>query len=153
MLRFSRSGHLAASPARRCGLAVVAALLLQAVPAAAAVYRWVDAAGVVHYSESPPDHGNYDRLNISTGSSGVHVGVDDLSGKPAASTTAEGGIAAKAQDAERCAKARERIQVLEQTTAHRLMVTGADGQPARMTDEQYNAALSDAHKAADAVCK
>ena len=48
---------------------------------------------------------------------------------------------------------RERVSFLQDKTAHRLMTTGADGQPSRMTDEEFDAAVKDAQDAADKYCQ
>lgn len=36
---------------------LIASLLVLALPAAAAMYKWVDEKGITHYSESPPPEG------------------------------------------------------------------------------------------------
>lgn len=51
-------------------LSIALALLLVAPLACAQVYKWTDAHGTVHYSESPPPTGTkYSQVSISTGSS------------------------------------------------------------------------------------
>jgi hypothetical protein len=137
-------------------------LLLCALPLIAQaqqVYRWVDASGVVHFSQTPPSEGPYENVTSSLPQSTTY-NADGSVGKPAAKPgqkdaagADQAATQAKADDAERCAKARERISYMEEKTAHRLMVTGPDGGPSRMTDEQFNAEIADAKSAADKYCQ
>ncbi len=122
--------------------------------AQADIYRWVDANGGVHFSESAPQQGNYQQLNPETSPTGADSGVTSAGkflgdkGKrdAAAGKAQQVATQAKAESAEKCAKARERIANLEEKTAHRLMVKGPDGQPARMTDEQFDQELKTAQQ-------
>ena len=51
-------------------LSIALALLLVAPLACAQVYKWTDAHGTVHYSESPPPTGTkYSQVSVNTGSS------------------------------------------------------------------------------------
>src|SRR5690606_14405961 len=65
-------------------LAVVAAalsslLLLTSVEAATKYYKWVDAGGVIHYGENPPDPSKAQVINVHTGtSSDQQQAVDEL---------------------------------------------------------------------------
>jgi hypothetical protein len=119
------------------------------------VYRWVDSAGVVHFSQNPPASGDYKDVTnslppsttYSSPGSPARPAVQGGSGSGSSQT-----LQAKADNAERCAKARERISFLEEKTAHRLMVTGPDGQPARMTSDQFNSEVDDAKAAAAKYC-
>ena len=136
------------------------ALLLLSLPltAAAQIYKWTDANGQVHYSQNPPPKGTYKDVSTDLPPlSGSTAGVPAPTRRAAANGSSSGGPAqaqlqAKADDAERCAKARERISFLQEKTAHRLFVTGDDGQPARMTDEQFDAQMKDAQDAAGKYC-
>jgi hypothetical protein len=133
-------------------------LLLWSLPLAASaqIYKWTDADGQVHFSQTPPKIGEYQNVTplYPVSGSGSQLARHSAS----ASSSGDGDAAqqqalqAKADDEERCAKARERISFLQEKTAHRLMVTGDDGQPARMTDEQFNQQLQDAQDAASKYC-
>jgi hypothetical protein len=124
------------------------------LPAAAEIYRWVDADGVVHYSEAAPPEGNYQRVHPLTSLNGIDNGSAaagqflDATGKrdAEAAKARQAATQAKAEGAEKCAKARERIAFLQDNTAHRLMVKGADGQPARMTDDEFDKELKTAQQ-------
>lgn len=125
----------------------------------AQIYRWTDANGGVHYSQAPPAEGSYTRVNsaASSSSSGSDNGltsfVKQSEQQDAADAKAhDAEMQAKAKRAEQCAKARERISFLEENIAHRLQVKGPDGEPARMTDEQHDQEVAQAHAAEAASC-
>ena len=137
------------------------ALLLCSLPLAASaqIYKWTDANGQVHFSQNPPKQGNYQDVTPELPVSGA----TSSGGTPAkhsvhTAASSSGGdsdnaaLQAKADNEERCAKARERISFLQEKTAHRLFVTGDDGQPSRMTDDQFNQELQDAQDAASKYC-
>lgn len=134
-------------------------LLLCGLPlvTSAQIYKWTDANGQVHFSQNPPKQGNYQDVTPQQPISGTST--DGGKPRPAAGTSPGGGdkapqqsLQAKADNEERCAKARERISFLQEKTPRRLMVTGDDGQPARMTEEQFNQQLQDAQDAAGKYC-
>lgn len=142
---------------------LVCAALFALLPLAAVaqIYRWVDADGVVHFSQTPPEHGGYQKISPqlppATPAPGVEALREDAQRfdqtNAQAKQAREKMLQAKAEQAERCAKARERISFLEEKTAHRLFVTGPDGQPARMSDEQFQQTLADARAAAAKYCQ
>ena len=139
------------------------ALLLCSLPLAASaqIYKWTDASGQVHFSQNPPPQGTYQDVTPELPVSGASTGGTPAKrARSTASGSSSGGddaarqqaLQAKADNEERCAKARERISFLQEKTAHRLFVTGDDGQPARMTDDQFNQQLQDAQDAASKYC-
>jgi len=137
------------------------ALLLCSLPLAASaqIYKWTDASGQVHFSQNPPKEGNYQDVTPQGPVSGTSTGSQSAAHSAYTGSSSSGddaarqrAVQAKADNEERCAKARERISFLQEKTAHRLMVTGDDGQPARMTDDQFNQQLQDAQDAAGKYC-
>jgi len=137
------------------------ALLLCSLPlvASAQIYKWTDATGQVHFSQNPPKEGNYQNVTpqlpvsgASTGSSSAPARHSAAASGSADDAARQQALQAKADNEERCAKARERISFLQEKTAHRLFVTGDDGQPARMTDDQFGQQLQDAQDAAAKYC-
>jgi hypothetical protein len=138
------------------------ALLLCSLPlvASAQIYKWTDANGQVHFSQNPPKVGEYQDVTPQLPVSGTST--DGTPAKHSQRSTPGSGsgddaarqqtLQAKADNEERCAKARERISFLQEKTAHRLFVTGDDGQPARMTDDQFGQQLQDAQDAAAKYC-
>ena len=135
-------------------------LLLLPLAAAAQIYKWTDANGQVHFSQNPPVSGNYQNVTpeLPPPTSAPHV---DSIRRSAQSYTRQDSEAekqrsallkTKADNAERCAKARERLTFLEERPAHRLYKTGDDGQPTRLTDEDYQQQVADAKSAASKYC-
>lgn len=124
------------------------------------IYRWVDSSGVVHFTQSPPEHAHYQRINPdvmpATSAPGI-AGMEKLSqaydSEAAAQNKArEAALRTKADRAEQCAKARQRIDQLQNATAHRLFVEGADGQRQRMTQPEFENRLKQAQARADTYC-
>lgn len=136
------------------------AMLLCGLPLAVSaqqIYKWVDASGQVHFSQNPPKDGSYQNVTPQQPVSGTTTGGGSQpvhSSWPSSSSSggSSAALQSKTDNEERCAKARERISFLQEKTAHRLFITGDDGQPARMTDEQFNEQLKDAQDAADKYC-
>lgn len=122
------------------------------------IYRWVDKNGVTHFSQDPPADAAYKRITPEVSSppananaaSGAQKAAEKVGGE--LNKTREAGLKLKAETLERCAKARERITFLEEKTARRLFKTGPDGQPARYTDEEFNAELDKAKKESELTC-
>lgn len=145
---------------------LAAAALLCSLPfgiasAASEIYRWVDANGVTHFSQDAPGTGTpYQRVTpqLAPATPAPHVeGLRNLQRAADAQSaelnkTREAGLKLRAETLERCAKARERITFLQEKTARRLFKTGADGQPARFTDEEFEAELKKAQTEADQTC-
>jgi hypothetical protein len=128
-----------------------AALLLCAAPllASAQIYRWVDANGQVHFSQNPPSSGPYKDVtpassSIAPSPGRAKIAVGDSGDRQT--------LKVKADHAERCAKARERISFLEEKTARRLFKTDNDGQPAPLTQEEFDQQLNDARAAGSKYC-
>jgi hypothetical protein len=135
------------------------ALLLCSLPLAVSaqqIYKWTDANGTVHFSQNPPKDGSYSDVTPQQPVSGAWTGGSHSSRPSMPSESSSSGNnasqQAKADNEERCAKARERVSFLQEHPAHRLFVTGDDGQPARMTDEQFDQQMKDAQEAADKYC-
>lgn len=51
------------------GAVLTALVLASSIQAAGKYYKWVDAAGVVHYGENPPDPSKAQLVNVKVGSS------------------------------------------------------------------------------------
>ncbi|GAC1624475.1 MAG: DUF4124 domain-containing protein [Nevskia sp.] len=143
---------------------VLVLVLLCVLPTGAAVsaeiYRWVDAGGGVHFSQDPPSDRPYQRVTpqLAPATPAPHVeslrkaqrSAEDAESE--SNKTRSAGLKLKAETLERCAKARERLSYLQEKTAHRLFKTGPDGQPARYTDEEFNAEIKKAQGEADQTC-
>lgn len=132
-------------------------LLLSALPllAEAAVYRWVDASGQVHYSQTPPPEVGAVPQNIRTvpasppaPNAAKPATTEPSAAKPATSSP-EVDLEARNK---RCSEARERITYLEEKTARRLGIEQPDGSLARMTEEEFQARLQTARDAVTKNC-
>lgn len=132
----------------------LALLLCLPLMASAAVYRWTDADGIVHFASSPPASGKYTKINPHlpppTSAPGI-TGITQLSKGTAEAQEKQNKVANDRLEAEahreaRCAQARQRIAELENATARRLYTTEADGSRARMTQPEFDKRL-DAVKA------
>lgn len=143
----------------------LALALCLSLPASAAlageIYRWVDPEGVLHFSGDPPAGRPYQRVTPQPPPPTPAPHVDslreaqkgsDTHALDTASASREAGLRLKAETLERCAKARERMSFLQEKTAHRLFKTGPDGQPARYTDEEFEAELGKAKTEAEQNC-
>lgn len=126
----------------------------------APIYRWVDKSGDVHYTQSPPAHQGYQRLHLQLpppSTTPGDAGIAQLSKaydrhNKAREKQREAALKIKAERAEKCAKARQRISRLQTATAHRLFVVGRDGQRQRMTQPAFEKRLNKAQAQADANC-
>lgn len=161
--------RLAAAPPSRAGGSVpglLAALLtvsLLAAPVGAQIYRWTDAEGQVHFSQTPPSGVEYQTLEPATapedtaeaaegeaGPSGLQAFLEQRERQRAqaarARAEAQAQQAAERQRRKACAAARARVEQLRSTPPFRLAVRSADGSLARMTPEQHAARLAEAEQ-------
>ncbi len=114
---------------------ICAALAALACAGAAAqsggVYKWKDAKGVTHYSDSPPPDGRYGNVQPN----------------------AQARVSAPAKPDPRCATARGNIEKLKGANADIGLDKNGDGKPdAVMTAEQRTAQLKLAEAAAKTYC-
>lgn len=124
--------------------------LLLAAPASAAIYRWTDSSGVIHYSQTPPTSGKAHNL-VELREAGAGVGTPsaapDTSSKPAAKDAkrpdkaGKKPVKAKAkapetpeQRAARCSKARKTLTLVQ--THRRIRVHEANGSVENMSEAQ-----------------
>lgn len=130
---------------------------LVALPAAAGtVYKWKDASGQVHYTQTPPPEGAVREPAQRSTQAAVQPGVTLSAPAPAAPPAQTGkppevkGAAAvetAEAKAKRCSEARERVAFLEERTAYRLMIEQPDGSSSRMTEEEFQDRVAKAREA------
>lgn len=152
-----------------------ALLLTGAVTAAesATVYRWVDAAGQVHFSQVPPTSGGYDMIQggRSTPSPAATPAPGAAESGKAALTPeqrflqeAEATRKAKADEKEKarkakaeaelkCTEARQRATFLEERTARRLATIAEDGNYTRMPEDEFMKRLDAAKQDVATHCR
>jgi len=139
-----------------------AALLLVLLPllaSAAPMYRWVDAQGQVHYTQTPPPGFNADKVvpapppSSNPGMDAVHSfnQTTDKAAKEGAKQKAEVDQK-KAEKDGKCQRAQERVAFFEARTAHRIASKNEDGSLSRMTTEDYDKKLAEAREAVAGSC-
>ena len=143
-----------------------------AVAAAETVYKWVDSAGQVHYTDLPPREGDARILGVYQQESGdvdeegedYGAGGDDGGDAPDASGDAprtpeppvsQAAIAAAEADAakaqvEQCKAAQDRYQ--RYLESRRLFRETADGKREYLTDKELSEARARAKQAVDDYC-
>lgn len=139
-------------------------ILLLALPALshAQLYRWVDAQGQVHYSDSPPPPGAKDTRTVekpapSAGQPGKSWQEKDMEFRQrrAAEADAESKKAKEAEEARQkqanCEAARKNLQILE--SGQRVVTTNAQGEREFIDDTARQKAINDARKAVETWCK
>lgn len=125
-------------------LSIALALLLVAPLATAQVYKWTDAQGTTHYSETPPPNGTkYNQVSVNTGSSAPA----DTSGggdaaKPASSSASSSSNSTPSQQtlpdtpenrAKLCASLKTNIGTLQGSSP---VVMGSGGQQQLLNADQ-----------------
>lgn len=143
----------------------IAFALLCTLPLAPAfsaeIYKWVDANGVTHFTQNPPERGTeFQRITPQLPPPTAAPGIDSLrksqrdadSREAETSRTRDAGLKLKAETLERCAKARERMTFLQEKTARRLFRTGANGEEIRYTQEEFDAEVRKAQDGIDQNC-
>lgn len=141
---------------------LVGCALFAAAPAAAQVYRWVDEAGAVHYSDVPPAGVAAEALPIDTTDTDLEAALRatvererrlELSRTLEADAAEDAAIAQAeaAALARSCEQARERVARIE--SARRLSRVGADGARHTYTDSERASALAEARRQVEEWCR
>ena len=152
-------------PARLTTLLLCAASLWTGALAAAEIYTWTDANGVVHYSQTPPPQGQGEAIEAPEAYKPGSVSVEP----PAAETGAgeptltaaqarrqqmdeqrEANRERRAQNEQLCNLYRQRLEQLE--PARRVFYTDETGQQVRMDDDQRIALIEEARTFVDENC-
>lgn len=134
-------------------------LAVASAPAAAAdVYKWTDAGGVVHYSDTEPANElKAQRLHLTeTSTNEVAAGTTE-SGEPMSAArpdkTPDGTLVSAVQSAERrCADARNNLELLQSKYAVGLDPQGT-GKPEVLDDQARQAQIARAQTLIAANCK
>lgn len=144
---------------RRSATTAVLLLSVMTAASAGAIYKWVDASGQVHYSQTPPPgapaHLQGDLKPAASLDAPPPLPADATASGSAdanAGKTASAAADSPADRAKRCSDAQARVTFLQEKTAHRLAVPQPDGSLARMTDEQFADQLGKAQQAVASNC-
>jgi len=151
------------------------ALLVAALPASAAMYKWVDKDGKIHYSDQPPPEGAKQSGVVNTPAPATPAAAPSAPGAGAPpkgpKTAAEQEMefrkrrleaaeadAKRQQDAQaaeekkrNCTQANSRLTALE--TGGRITKHGPDGETVYLSDAEIGKELVEARKIADSWCK
>ena len=138
-------------------------LLLTALPALGAMYKWVDEDGTVHYGEQPPPGRPHERIRPAPRPSGAGPQAAERLQKLRAQIEAasKAQAAAEAEAARNEAEARRRRQncaIARRNLANlgkggRKMLRGPDGVAYFPTPEEIEAKRAEARKAIEANCR
>lgn len=145
--------------------ALTALFLLYAAPAAAEMYRWVDAQGKVHYSDQPPAEQSKSSKTLNIPNQPAAPAAEsgkswqekelDFKKRKAAAAEAETKKKKEADDAkakaENCDKSRKNLKALEE--GGRINTYDDKGNRTVMDDAQRAKAMNDAKKAISEWCK
>lgn len=139
-------------------LMVVALLILSSSNAyAVEVYSWVDGNGVRHFTGQPPNHDNYERMTIHD--RGARTIVRAV--PPAEQVVAEAETIITTPDrtitvldpeviAANCNRARNNIDLVN--SRRRIVLTGDDGEPRRLDDQERQGLISESQSYIEENC-
>jgi hypothetical protein len=142
------------------GLAALMALGFASL-ATAAMYKWVDKNGTVHYSQQPPAEGNYETMHVHTESpSGSDSGsqskptystpdAGNTSGNGSSNAIKQAEAKGEAQRQQKCETAKKALQTY--TTYRRLRKK--DGTVIRLDDNERAKRINEAKSAIREFCQ
>lgn len=139
--------------------ALCALLSLGADALAAEVYKWTDDAGVLQYTQAPPEgrefqvvkQRRYQAAASSTKTASAAAGASPQVDADAQITTAEAGTVQEAKQ-RNCEIARKNIEVLSTKTTI-LMTDPETGENRRLSEEERQAQLRQAERDAGYFCE
>ena len=108
---------------------------------AAEIYKWVDAKGVAHYTQTPPEGQKYERMNVGTGTTRAADPAPVAEPpKPEPGSTEEAIAKYTAARAQNCKIARDNLALFESSPDVQKDVDG-DGKPEVLNAEQREAEI------------
>lgn len=119
-------------------------------------YKWTDDNGQVQYTQLPPNDRPYTVIKSTTAAINEEAQESPVTSsaatKPGAEKTAssEYTSAEKEKLAKNCDIAKQNREMLR--TAAKIRVTGADGEPRHLTEEERKARLADTEKQVSFYC-
>lgn len=136
--------------------AAVAALFLVATVEAADSYKWTDDNGQVQYTQIPPKDRPYETIRTRVKENPVASEAVSTGKKTATDAAASKGDVAEAKvEAEKmarnCEVAKQNKEMLQ--TAAKIRVTGKDGEPRHLTDEERKEKLQATELQIENYCK
>ncbi|CAK0748718.1 putative Glycosyltransferase [Gammaproteobacteria bacterium] len=133
---------------------------------AAPIYKWIDSAGLTHYTQDPPKHGNAQVIvpKVSPGVSPEQA--EEIVDKLRKDSAMDNEARAKAQEeqlkiqakreesdarARRCAEARTRLESLHNSP--RVAVKDAQGEYRRIDDDERNSLIKQTEATIEKECR
>lgn len=144
---------------RKLLLAALSCCLAVAYAAEQQVYKWTDAAGVVHFSDAPPPKDARDvqiiRVSSNDRPHSVETANTEPGSQPESGTAADAGNPSDAKPADAalkaCANARNNLDLLNSKVQVSMM--GADGKPQPLDEKTRAAQIAAANAQIAAYCK
>jgi hypothetical protein len=135
-------------------LLLILAAIASSSALAAEVYKWTDAAGVVHYSDTkPPDDAKAQLLTLTSTTTTESDAVAAEPEPEPEEKPADGALAGSPQRAElRCEQARSNLELLQSKYTVGLD-TGAGGQAQVLDDAQRQRQIASAQTLIATYCK
>jgi hypothetical protein len=137
-------------------------LLLLALPtlAAAEIYRWVDAEGRVHFTQTPPPESRYQKVDPRVSPASASKGTAQIEQYVEQGAKARAEAAQqKSKDQEQalaratqCAQAQARLKMLDERGQRRLASANDKGEMERWTTEKYDEERSKTQEAIKDSC-
>ena len=122
------------------------------------VYKWTDAAGIVHFSDAPPPKGtaNVQTMRVSGGDRPREVPAENTENAAAptsANSAAQKGVVAdaKADRTKNCATAHDNLNLLQ--SKYPVSMAGTDGKQQPLDEKARAAQIADANALIDIYCK
>jgi hypothetical protein len=140
---------------RKLLLLALACCITAAYAADQQVYKWTDAAGVVHFSDSPPpkDAQNVQLIRVSGGDRphSVDAGTNSEPGSQPQEDANSASPKTGDANVKACANARNNLELLQSKV--QVSVMGADGKPQPLNDKARAAEIAAANAQIAAYCK
>ena len=128
-------------------LLIVVVLALPAAAAAETLYKWTDAEGITHYSDSPPpEDSDFEAREIR-----VDPAPPPIAEAPEAAATASTDAQATPTASENCTRVRANVETLERSEVVRMDLDG-DGTSEALTDAQREQQLEIAQRQVEVYC-
>lgn len=139
-------------------------VLLLALPglASAEIYRWVDAQGHVHYTQTPPPDSKAQKVtpqgvtppaDPGKGIAELEQALEESDRQRAAEAKKKEEASQQAQQrAVRCAQGQSRLKMLDERPPNRLMSKNEKGEYERWTTEHYEAERAKAMQVIQESC-
>lgn len=137
-------------------LLIAVSLALPAAAAADTLYKWTDAEGITHYSDSPPPQGSdveAREIRVDPAPPPIAAAPDAAApdAAPGTAPESEPGAEPVPTASENCTRVRANVETLERSEVVRMDLDG-DGTTETLTDEQREQQLEIAQRQVEVYC-